>query len=88
VSVCAGPPSVLGWATGSLGEPRNDPQVGMTNMRSIMPALQRATAAAISPDGLRYAAVVTPRQQRETQIVKDKSADEIARDIAQWIGQE
>jgi len=88
VSVCAGPPAVLGWATGSLGEPRNDPQVGMANMRSIMPALQRASAAAVSPDGLRYTAVVTPRQQRQTQIVKDKTADEIAHDIAQWIRQE
>jgi len=88
VSLCAGPPAVLGWATGSLGEPRNDPQVGMTNMRAIMPALQRATAASVSPDGLRYENVITPRQQRATQIVKDKTADEIAQEIAQWIGQE
>ncbi len=88
VSLCAGPPAVLGWATGSLGEPRNDPQVGMANMRAIMPALQRATAAALPPDGLRYENVITPKQQRETQIVKDKTADEIAQEIAQWIGQE
>jgi len=85
VSVCAGPPAVLGWATGSLGEPRNDPQVGMANMRAIMPALQRATAALMSSDGLQYANVATPKQQRETRIVKDKPADEIACELAQWI---
>src|SRR5512144_769670 len=42
VSVVPGPPAVLGWATGSLPEPRNSPQVGMLNMKAIMPALQRA----------------------------------------------
>jgi len=88
VSVCAGPPAVLGWATGSLGEPRNDPQVGMANMRSIMPALQRAKAAAVSVDGLQYSNVATPKQQRQTQIVKDKPSDEIANEIVQWITQE
>ena len=45
VSVCAGPPAVLGWATGNLPEPRNNPQVGMANMRAVMPALQRAKPA-------------------------------------------
>ena len=85
VSLCAGPPAVLGWATGNLGEPRNDPQVGMANMRTIMPALQRATASAISPDGLQYVSVATPKQQRQTQIVKDKPTSEIAREIVQWI---
>ena len=41
-----GAPAVLGWATGHLPEPRNNPQVGMANMRGIMPALQRAKAVA------------------------------------------
>ena len=88
VSLCAGAPAVLGWATGSLGEPRNDPQVGMANMRAIMPALQRAVAAKISGDGLQYANVATPKQQRETRIVKDTPADQIASEIVQWIKQE
>ena len=52
VSVCAGPPAVLGWATGNLPEPRNNPQVGMANMRTIMPALQRAKAAPVANAGL------------------------------------
>ena len=47
VSVCAGAPAVLGWATGNLPEPRNNPQVGMANMRTIMPALQKAKTAAL-----------------------------------------
>jgi electron transfer flavoprotein beta subunit len=42
VSSCAGAPAVLGWATGSLPEPPNNPQVGMQNMRAVMPALQKA----------------------------------------------
>ena len=88
VSFCDGAPAVLGWATGNLGEPRNDPQVGMANMRTIMPALQRATASAISPDGLRYANVASPKQQRQTRIVKDLPAEDIAREIVQWIKQE
>ena len=48
ISVCAAPPAVLGWATGYLAEPRNNPQVGMANMRAIMPALQRAIPAPIA----------------------------------------
>lgn len=88
VSLCAGAPAVLGWATGHLGEPRNDPAVGMANMRAIMPALQRAKTAKVGAEGLTYSKVELPRQQRETRIVKDTSADDIAREIVAWIGQE
>ena len=35
-------PLHFGWATGNLPEPKNNPQVGMANMRAIMPALQKA----------------------------------------------
>src|SRR5450631_3035162 len=41
-SVCVGAPAVLGWATGNLAEPGNNPQIGMANMRTVMPALQKA----------------------------------------------
>jgi electron transfer flavoprotein beta subunit len=57
-------------------------------MRTIMPALQKAKAAKIGADGLTYAKVELPRQQRETRIVKDASADDIADEIVAWIGQE
>jgi len=85
VSRCAGPPAVLGWATGSLPEPPNNPQVGMANMRAIMPALQKARPAKVGAEGLIYARVSLPKQQRETRIVKDLPADEIAREIIAWI---
>ena len=88
VSTLAAPPAVLGWATGNLPEPRNNPQVGMTNMRTVMPALQRAKAASVATDGLRYINVALPKQQRETRIVKDLSADAIAAEIVEWIGKE
>jgi electron transfer flavoprotein alpha subunit len=57
VSVCAGTPAVLGWATGNLAEPRNNPQVGMANMRTIMPALAKAKAAKLEANGLSYISV-------------------------------
>jgi electron transfer flavoprotein beta subunit len=85
VSKCAGAPALLGWATGHLGEPRNDPQVGMQNMRLLMPALQRAQAAAVAADGLTFQSVALPKQQRQTKIVKDVPADEIAREIVAWV---
>lgn len=85
VSTCQGPPALLGWATGSLAEPRNNPQIGMVNMRTVMPALQRAKPAAPAGTGLRYRSVNPPKQQRQTRIVKDLSTDEIAREITEWI---
>jgi electron transfer flavoprotein beta subunit len=88
VSVCAAPPAVLGWATGHLPEPRNNPQVGMVNMRTVMPALQRAKAAAIAATGLRFAAVNLPKQQRATRIVKNMPAEEVAREIVAWVAEE
>jgi electron transfer flavoprotein beta subunit len=85
VSVCDAPPAVLGWATGYLPAPRNNPQVGMANMRLVMPALQRAKVEAIKSDGLCFQTVSLPRQQRETRIVKNLPAEEIAREIVTWI---
>ena len=84
-SKCAGPPAVLGWATGSLPEPPNNPQVGMANMRGIMPALQRAKAVKPAGDGATFRSVTLPAQRRETKIVKDLAAEEIAREIVEWI---
>ena len=88
VSVCAGAPAVLGWATGNLAEPRNNPQIGMANMRTIMPALQKARTAKLDASTVRYIAVNLPKQQRTTRVVKDMNADEIARELVEWIGKE
>ena len=85
VSRCAGPPAVLGWATGNLPEPPNNPQVGMANMRVNMPALQKAKPAKLGAEGLTYARASLPKQQRETRIVRDQPAGEIAREILAWI---
>ena len=85
VSVCAGPPAVLGWATGELPEPPNNPQIGMMNMRAIMPALQKAQAVKTGSTGVSFQTVAVPQQRRETRIVKDASADQIALEIVDWI---
>jgi electron transfer flavoprotein beta subunit len=86
-STCQGPPVVFGWATGNLPEPKNNPQVGMANMRAIMPALQKAKTVPLV-QGVRYLSVNPPKQQRQTQVIKDRSADEIAEELAGWIAQE
>ena len=87
VSKCAGAPAVLGWATGNLPEPPNNPQIGMANMRSIMPALQKAKPAKIGAEGVTFASVALPKQQRQTKIIKDMSPDDIAKEIVAWIQQ-
>ena len=85
ISVLPGPPAVLGWATGNLPEPRNNPQVGMANMRAIMPALQKAKPAKVGAQGITWARVAVPKQTRETRVEKNMTADEIAREIVAWI---
>jgi electron transfer flavoprotein beta subunit len=88
VSVVAGPPALLGWATGSLTEPKNNPQVGMANMRLVMPALQKAAAAAVGTGGVEFLSVQVPKAQRETRIVKDLSPDDVAKELVAWISQD
>jgi electron transfer flavoprotein beta subunit len=60
----------------------------MSNMRTMMPALQKAKAATLAGNGLRYVSVALPKQQRTTRVVKDMTADEIASELAVWIGAE
>lgn len=88
VSVCAGAPAVLGWATGSLPEPRNNPQIGMANMRTVMPALQKAKPITLAESGLEYVSASLPSQQRQTRVVKDMAAEAIAQELVEWIGAE
>jgi len=84
-SVCQGPPAVLAWATGSLPEPPNNPQVGMMNMRTIMPQLQKAQPANLPQADLAIAEASIPSVKRETRIVKDTPSDDIANEIVEWI---
>lgn len=86
VSVCAGTPAVLGWATGNLSEPRNNPQIGMANMRTIMPAMQKAATVKLDANSLSYLRVSLPRQQRETRVERNLTPDEIADELMEWIG--
>lgn len=85
VSICEGPPAVLGWATGELPEPRNNPQIGMANMRTMMPALQRAKAVTLDSTALHYVSLGLPNQQRTTRIERNLTPDEIARELVTWI---
>jgi electron transfer flavoprotein beta subunit len=85
VSTVAGPPALLGWATGSLPEPKNNPQVGMANMRLVMPALQKAAAAPVGTGGVQFVQVQVPKLQRETRIVKDLSPEAIAQELVAWL---
>ncbi len=85
VSTCQGLPAVIGWATGTLPEPPNNPQVGMVNMRTVMPSLQKAQPVqTLNPD-IQYKNVQLPSQKRETRIEKDLSEDQIAQEIVEWI---
>jgi electron transfer flavoprotein beta subunit len=86
VSVCAGAPAVVGWATGNLPEPRNNPQIGMANMRTVMPALQRAKQVVLETSGLEHLSATLPSQQRQTRLVKDMTPDAIAAELVEWIG--
>jgi len=84
-SVCTSTPAVLAWATGSLPEPPNNPQIGMANMRGVMPALAKAQPKPVGIGGISYEKAEIPAQKRDTRIVKDVSADEIAAEIVEWI---
>lgn len=86
ISRCSSPPAMLAWATGNLPEPPNHPQTGMANMRVIMPALQKAKPVALEP-GIEYLRTALPAAVRQTRVVKDVPAAEIAREIAEWIRQ-
>ncbi len=86
ISTCQGAPAVFGWATGNLHEPANNPQLGMTNMRTLMPALQKGKPAPVAANGT-FASVSVPAQRRDTRIVKDLSPEAVAQEIVEWIRQ-
>jgi electron transfer flavoprotein beta subunit len=85
VSVLSGPPAVVGWATGNLAEPPNNPQVGMANMKTLMPSLQKAKAVKLTGEGLTFQSVVLPKQKRDTKVVKDMPVEQVAKEIVDWI---
>ena len=84
-STCQGFPAAIGWATGSLPEPPNNPQVGMMNMRGIMPALMKAQTANVGTGGISYVSAEVPASKRDTVVKKDMSVEAIAAEIAEWV---
>jgi electron transfer flavoprotein beta subunit len=60
----------------------------MANMRTIMPALSKAKAARLDPNGQRYISVSLPKQQRTTRVEKNMTPDQIAAELVAWIGAE
>ena len=85
VSTCAGLPSAIGWATGSLPEPPNNPQTGMMNMRGVMPALMKAPVANVGTGGIAWEKAEVPASKRDTVVKKDMSVEDIAKEIVEWI---
>lgn len=85
LSQCSALPVLIGWATGNLPEPKNNPQVGMTNMRTVMPALQKAKPVKLTAANMAIGSVALPRQVRQTRVVKDQSAETIAQEIVAWM---
>jgi electron transfer flavoprotein beta subunit len=85
ISRLSAPPALLGWATGNLPEPKNNPQVGMLNMRTVGPALQKAKPVKLEGQNQTIPTVTLPKQLRETRIVKDLTPDQVAQEIVAWI---
>ena len=85
VSTCAALPAAIGWATGSLPEPPNNPQTGMMNMRGVMPALMKAPVANVGTGGIAWEKAEVPASKRDTVVKKDMSVEDIAKEIVEWI---
>ena len=85
VSSCSGLPAAIGWATGSLPEPPNNPQTGMMNMRGIMPALMKAPVANVGTGGIAWQKAEVPASKRDTVVKKDMSVEDIAKEIVEWV---
>jgi len=84
-SILTGPPALFGWATGSLAEPPNNPQVGMANMKALMPAVQKAAPKPLKGEGPAFASVTMPKQKRDTRVVKDMPPADIAKELVEWM---
>jgi len=85
VSTCSAPPVAVGWSTGTLPVPPNNPQLGMMNMRGVLPALQKAKSVKVSAEGVAYSKVEQPSQRRDTRIVKDTPVETIVQELVEWL---
>jgi electron transfer flavoprotein beta subunit len=57
----------------------------MANMRALMPALQKSKPATLATGSLTFQGVTVPSQKRETRVLKDLSAAQVAQELAAWI---
>jgi electron transfer flavoprotein beta subunit len=57
----------------------------MANMRTVMPALQKARPAPVGAAGIEYREVAVPKAQRDTRVVKDLTPAQIAEELVEWI---
>lgn len=81
----SGAPAVIGWATGDLPELPNNPKIGMMNMAKIMPAIGKAKAVDLTSAGFSVVDAALPAEKRQTRVVKDLPAAEVAAEIRTWI---
>jgi electron transfer flavoprotein beta subunit len=68
-----------------LPAPPNNPQVGMMNMRGVMPALMKAPVVNIGSGSIVYDKTEVPSAKRDTVVKKDMPVDAIAQEIVDWI---
>jgi len=75
-----------GWASVSRGAGATLQMIGeRLGIHDQFQALQKAKAVKVGAEGVKFHAVELPKQKRETRIVNDAPADEIAREIVAWI---
>ena len=84
VSEVKGLPLACTWATGNLPTPPNNPQIGMQNMRQIMPALMKAALVTLSANSP-LQDLVLPTTKRQAQVIQDRPLEEMAAQIATWL---
>ena len=77
-------PFACAWATGDLPTPPNNPQIGMQNMRQIMPALMKAPTVEIK-DFPEIQELILPTAKRTAKIISDQPLDAMAAEIAIWL---
>jgi len=68
-----------------LPEPKNKPTGGHGQHAHGDACAAKGEADTTRRPRLTFASVSLPKQLRETKVVKDKSADDIAREIVEWI---
>ena len=88
VSLCAGAPAVLGWATGTWRSRGTIRKWAWRTCARLCRRCKRRRRRRSKRMVCSYVSVSLPKQQRTTRVEKNMSADEIARELVEWIGAE